>query len=379
MSFEAPSMVQSPAMEQSQLLEWRMNPLQQVAGIEVKEHMQEIVKGKRRSMSASYKDVRKDIMSLPPGVVVIAYLGRSNSGKSSDAQADYKLLHADEVLKAWQDEEGIPLVIDSYPFAYGMEALKTPRAHREFPQWAIPADIGHGMYSAEQYARQSGLQAHVIETHVLPRQDKPNAHVLLLESSCPTAIPVVESGRLVDIRGIDRGVRVIFDLALREETRERMHIFVFERNSTVAEEGVVFRESLNDEAVSDQEVFWGNNVFSYDDLGEGDPNEIEKPVKILPSASQRLVRHFVSRGVAPPEAQERSDRELDNLKEEISKEGIPIETDRDFFAYIQALLGMPNNRFHYITNQHFLGEKGFDLNYFIHSLPVRLFPEIVRR
>jgi len=364
-------MTQHLAFEPSLVQAWQQFPFQEMHGIEVLENMRAREKGKEIPLERLYKRIRQRILRHPfDKVTIIGTLGRTGSAKSSLLQGFYRVLLGDQYLRSRLNREEILLDVMPVPFSLYAEAAKSATVHAALPQFAVSSERAHGAYSRDEYARISGLMSHDITRHVLQTQGQGKAIILLLEPSSTTAVPIA-STYPAEVAGIDRGLSPLYDLALNEHTRELIDIFALERDAKVEEEAVIFREHLTDDAQSGSTIFSGDIHVVYSDLHdmtEGDDAE----VRYMTPQSQQRVRDFTRQSIAPPEAKRRSDAEFEAVKEQSH-----FLTDRELFTYIETHLNLPKGRFHYIDNPHLLGRKTFDLDYFIHSLAVRYYPEIV--
>lgn len=371
MSFEVQ---QSLHQEMSSRMEWQQHPLQMMLNPvfdNLVERGYSVSLERNRSIESTYKSIRERLIEASdPHVGIVGALGISGSGKSSALQGMYRVSLADEYLHESLRERGRVLDVLPVPFSLYAEAAKTTRVMKLYPDLAIDPNKSHGMYTEDEYRRISTLMQRDIERYI-DRHESGKTTLILLEPSSPTAVPGIKSD---EIEGTDRGLSPLYNLARFSSTRDFVDILAIESDPLVSEEVVIFRSKLNTEEtdVFDhdvQVVFTDNNETS--EGGTVDVSELSDAIK-------KRIQAFTRRVMAPPEAKMRSDNEVALLKERLKHEKtIHVTTDRRFFRLIQERLEMPDTRFHYLSNQHFQGRKIFDIDYFLHSLPVRNYPEVI--
>lgn len=360
-------------VDQTQEMLWKQAPFQQMSGIEALENMQErgyVASYERsRSIESTYRTLRESLLTPPyDSPTIVGALGASGSGKSSALQGIYRVALSDYYLNSQLRSHGMTLDVVPVPFSLYAEAAKSDGVLQKTPDVAIDPQRSHGCYTEEEYAKISALMKSDMEQY-FRNSDSNRAPLILLEPSSPTAIPDAES-----IRGVDRGLSALYAIAIESQHADRVHVLAIEADKDVSDEVVVFRSKLN---LQTQDVFVDSIHVVYTDyheMEEGDDLDVSE----LPVPTQQKVQDFVKRTMATPQAKKRSDEELQQLKHELKNEGVIKSTsDRRYFRLIQERLQMPDSRFHYVSNPHLMGRKTYDIDYFIHSLAVRNYPDIV--
>lgn len=343
--------LQVPELKLTQ--EWKLTPLQQIGGIEVFDNLISGEKG----MESVYKKIRNDILTPPfDQPTTIGIIGPSGVGKGSVGMGFWRLLKNDLYLHDKAEAQKVSLNLMVVPFALYQQASLLPECQKRFSLLRK-----NNIYTNGHYQGISKLAWKDIQEEVLENKDPTKKKILLIESASPTSFP--QSTEVpVKVMGKDRGNSVLYNAALDERTRHRAFIFAVLGDPQVQKENQINRSLPPNEEDAISIFRQIHHVYT-------DRNGEEKDVSDLPDSEQKEVLFFLRKCMAPPQAIMQSALDLEKIKHEIG-----VKTDREYYKQINKILGGKN--FNIVRNPYLLGDKTYDLDYLLKSLPARKYRQL---
>lgn len=338
----------------------------QIPGIEVWENM----RCKNVSLHPDYLALRKNI--TPGEINTICTIGLGGAAKGSLNMGFYRLLVNDVSLHDRLKEKGAELKIITVPFSAYTQAVRRKEMQKIHPNFAVPAEYQSGTFSSEHYGKISNLMSHDIEEYVLKRRNPHEAVVLIVEGSTPACYPLTDSIP-VEVAGVDRGNSPIYNLALHEATRSKIHIYAIERHDDVRGVAVNWRSLLASDPELLGQAFRGPmRVIFTDRHGQ------EVDARDLPLEAQQDLADFLIGATAPPAAVQKSDQQFTSVLEELYQaRHLRSRTQSEYFKFIRGRLDLSAKQFSICKNEPFQGDTTYEVNYLLKSLPVRLYPWLV--
>lgn len=353
--------------QQRLVQEWRQYPLQAMSqtlgGIEIFENMTE----RGHSLEELYIEIRERVIENQ--ITTVAAISEAAVSKGTFLASIMAMLKNDEYLKATLKEK-IVFVIPHFAL-YAM-AAKLLQVRRDYPWFAVPRKYHHGGFKPEHYARISAFMWIEIRECILDNMGiNPLAHhVILFESAGPSAYPLTTEVPIA-VMGTDRGNSVLYNLALHPKTRDNFVLAVIKRDPRVTGFTKDWRAKVNSSDAIPDYLFTGNLKICFTH-----PKKGQIYVDTLSEKDKIKFARFLRKCMATPRAIERVDEDLRKSMENLKAEGKIKNCDiEEYQKYIASALGVQP---HIITNIFLETDKTYNLDYFLDSLPVRRFPELVR-
>lgn len=259
----------------------------------------------------------------------LAIWARTGSGKKTlISEIDYILSGHPQILE-WEERVGLKLRRMYASFADTANLCKS--------EGRIDPRSEHGHYTPEQYRiiskRHFGLIAELFNNFEEPT-------LVYIEPSGPTARVIKDSNGVERLAGVDRSFSVMRQMA--SQFKEQFFVFAMIRDDRFLPEVLEFREQLRLSTSRDQvweilERFRQRVIFE----GKSDPRE-------LSGRGQQRLRRLLLSGMAPAEGVERSNRELNQIMEELHNEGVltSVDDEEGYWRYVLGEeLGMSEDRY----------------------------------
>lgn len=382
-------------------LAWRQAPLEMMEGGEVFKNLK--TPG-GRSLQGVWKRLRGHL--LEKGIVIIGLQGRSKHGKGGGAMGFFGLSRDDEYLREALWEVEVDFDVKTFPFAHFSEVAKI--------LGVVDPKLNPATYSFGDERKIARLQWRMIEDS-LPRgvrtaeeltlalKEQKRALLFIVEASTPLAYPVRESvvermggffKRLavehrmdfpapysvpVKVKGThDLGQSTLYNLALDPRTRPHSWVFTIQKNAHLIGDkdsdnfrSQVFRVSSDNPDLD--ELSHGSTK-----LIVSTPNGGSVSAELLPPQMQRNLSILLKKSMATPEAVLKFNRQLDELEEDLYREGqICAPTDAAYIAFVRKILSLSEDRCMVLKNPFMPDEdKSYDASYLLESEPVRRFPQL---
>jgi hypothetical protein len=325
-----------------------------------------------RNLEKDYKKMRNKLVS--DGFVVIAAMGRGNSGKGSLLMGFSRLFRKDEHLKKLLTKDGSELEILSFPFAHCARAAMLPEVG------LVPQGVEFASFDVETTRKISQFQWELIQQYGLipgaeKKQDltkalreKKKKRVIMFESSTPLVYPKTNEVP-VEVEGLDdNGNSTFYNAALDPRLKSNAYLYLINRDRVFENETLIrFRRSVSEQS---------DSVFEEDVkllVTMSDGSEITAQ-DLSPEVRERL-KKMLRISMAPPAALRRFDESLEAVERKLTDEGkISVPTDNEYYQYLKE---KAKGRIIIVHNPYFEGAKTYDLDYLVNSVPAILYPQIL--
>lgn len=295
-------------MESSQ--RWRQQPFLAMEDNEVVDNMAEYFRnGNLVSLVRRYKSLRDRLLDPPSSKVFgLAALGPSGSVKGGLLMGLERLLEHDEYFHERLARLGLKLKIENIPFAQVAMAAKLPEVG------IIPTDLEHGEYSKDHYKAISELQWKLANQSIASLPEG-TVKIVAVEGSSPTAYPANRKTPWEVAGGPDRGCSSVYRLVgdPRLLGSDNVMMFLNQRDSSIKDDAEHSRQSFNLQNEKDLLNMFGKMHF----LITRDGQEVD--VRYLPLSEIVQIAYVLKTASAPPAAIERSDKELEQVLENLFK------------------------------------------------------------
>jgi hypothetical protein len=323
-------------------------------------------------------------------VVPLAVVSRSGAVKDIAIEQLVQMTMADRYHNEWEDKRGVETKFATVPFSTCADIAKIVNI--------VDKSKAHGGYDDSDYANISEFMWQVV-VHFCKYyidSDDNNPVVLIVQPSAPTTDLVPHSRARADNRnrhgefivpsferklvsgGPDRGISVVYKLALWDFTSRYLHVVASEKDPRVAQDALEFRKAMStatpetfDEICRQFDVVFHKQISALEmSFVEGtedtEPLTHEDKVKLI---------DYIKRNSNSPAGIERSDHEQAEL---LSRLG--LETEDDLFERYRVTMRIPHSRFLKTSNEWKGGHKhryplALARMNIVHEIAAELYPE----
>lgn len=357
--------------EQTLVLNWQISPFLMTNGLEIVNNVWN--ENPERDLQDDYKEMRDKLMK--DGFIVIAAMGRGNSGKGSFLMGLTRLFRRDKYLRDLLGEDGSELEILSFPFAHCARVAMLPEVG------IVPEGVEFADFDVATTRRISEFQWSLIEQHgLIPgaknKQDiveglksKKKKRVVVFESSTPLAYPVGDQTP-VEVKGMDdNGNSTFYNAALDRRLESNAYLYLINRDRVFENESLIrFRQGVS---AQDDSIF-AQDMDILVTLKDG--SEIK--AKDLPQKDREMLLKVLAISMAPPAALKRFDLSLEKVEEDLTQKGlIAVPRDNEYFQFLKE--GTKGGII-IVQNPYLEGPKTYDSEYLVRSVPAILYPQILQ-